>query len=239
MGKRKSSSYSPRGYTKGEMARIKDLVHKDLASIEECVPKDDDAEERGACRFAAEKKRSSKRRNAKKEKPPLTEESHLSVEAKDTEVFLAMASQMIPRFAAGDKVRFEGELDKYGDTSWIYGIIKELIPPGDPRNPLKNLTMMYFMKQLDEEGTISETYVAEDSITGEEVRWWPKKKKGKTVLTISLLSTLHDLDRVGIDTCSAVAVSTEPNEFLFIDDSPKAKKSVSLRGVGGENTAIG
>ncbi len=71
-------------------------------------------------------------------------------------MFLAMASQMIPR---------------YGDTSWIYEIIKELIPPGKPpRKP--NDDVPY------EEGTISETYVAEDSITGEEVSW-PKKKKGK------------------------------------------------------------
>jgi hypothetical protein len=37
------------------MARIKDLVHEDLASIEECVPNDYDAERRGACRFAAKK----------------------------------------------------------------------------------------------------------------------------------------------------------------------------------------
>ena len=77
------------------------------------------------------------------------------------------------------------------------------------------------MHQLDGDRTISDTYVAKDSITGEEVRW-PKKEIGKTVLTISLLSTLHDLDRVGIDTCSAVAVSTEPEDFLFIDDFPEA-----------------
>jgi hypothetical protein len=109
MGKRESSSYSPRGYTKGEVARIKDLAHDDHASIEECVP-NDDAGKRGTCRFAAEKeKRSYKRRNAKKEKPPLTKESHLSIEAKDNEVFVAMAGQMNPRSAVGDNVRFEGE----------------------------------------------------------------------------------------------------------------------------------
>jgi hypothetical protein len=44
---------------------------------------------------------------------------------------------------------------------------------------------------------------------------------------------------VGIDTCSAVAVSTEREDFLFIDDSPEAKDSVTLRGVGGENPVIG
>jgi hypothetical protein len=47
------------------------------------------------------------------------------------------------------------------------------------------------------------------------------------------------MNRVGIDTCSAVAVSTEPEDFLFIDDSPEAKDSVSLRGVGGDNSVVG
>jgi hypothetical protein len=135
--------------------------------------------QKGVARVALPlKKRSSKIRNAKKEKPPLTKESHLSVEAKDTEVPLSMASQMIPRYATGEKVRFEGKLDEYGDMSWINGIIKELIPPGDPRNPLENLTRMYLMHQLDGDRTISGTYVAKDSITGEEVRW-PKKEKRK------------------------------------------------------------
>ena len=59
------------------------------------------------------------------------------------------------------------------------------------------------------------------------------------MLTISLFNALHDLDRLGIDTCSSVAVSTEPDDFLFIDDSPEAKDSVTLRGVGGENPVMG
>ena len=56
---------------------------------------------------------------------------------------------------------------------------------------------------------------------------------------VSLLNTLHDLNYVGIDTCSAVSVSTERKDFAFIDDSLEAKESVILRGVGGENTIIG
>jgi hypothetical protein len=116
--------------------------------------------------------------------------------------------------------------------------VREVIPPGDPRNPLENLRMMYLMIQMDDAGTIFEAFAEERSITDEEVMK-PKSKKGKTVLTISLLNTLHDLDRVGIDTCSAVAVSTDPEDFLFIDDSPETKDSVSLRGVGGDNAVIG
>ncbi len=55
---------------------------------------------------------------------------------------------------------------------------------------------------------------------------------------VSLLNTLHDLSYVGIDTCSAVSVSTERKDFAFVDDSQDARDSI-LRGVGGENTVIG
>ena len=67
------------------------------------------------------------------------------------------------------------------------------------------------------------------------------KKKGKTtlVIKISLANSLHDLDLVGIDTCSAVSVSTEKEDFIFIDESREARDSVSLRGVGGSSSVIG
>ncbi len=52
-------------------------------------------------------------------------------------------------------------------------------------------------------------------------------------------SSLHDLEMVGIDTCSAVSVSTEMSDFLYVDDSPAAKESITLNGVGGANTSIG
>ncbi len=75
-----------------------------------------------------------------------------------------------------DKVRFEGENDEQGEVTWIYGIVREVIPPGDPRNPLENLRMM----QMDDSGTIVEALAEERSITDEEVKR-PKRKKGKTV----------------------------------------------------------
>jgi hypothetical protein len=52
-------------------------------------------------------------------------------------------------------------------------------------------------------------------------------------------NALHDLSLVGIDTCSAVSVSTELEDFLFVDRSEEARDSVTLRGVGGMNPAIG
>ena len=44
---------------------------------------------------------------------------------------------------------------------------------------------------------------------------------------------------VGIDTCSALSVSTRREDFLFLDSSRKAIHSVVLRGVGGSDAKIG
>jgi hypothetical protein len=61
----------------------------------------------------------------------------------------------------------------------------------------------------------------------------------KDAVVLVTNSSLHDLELVGIDTCSAVSVSTEVEDFLYVDDSPEAKESVTLNGVGGANTSIG
>ena len=50
---------------------------------------------------------------------------------------------------------------------------------------------------------------------------------------------LHSMDVVGIDTCSALSVSTELSDFLFLDTSAAARSSVFLRGVGGSDAEIG
>lgn len=44
-------------------------------------------------------------------------------------------------------------------------------------------------------------------------------------------NALHPLDHVGIDTCSARSVSTERDDFLFIDKLEEAVHSVELNGV--------
>jgi hypothetical protein len=68
------------------------------------------------------------------------------------------------------------------------------------------------------------------------------KTKDKDVLTclpISRASPLLPLSCVGIDTCSALSVSTVKRDFSFIDESLAARESVSLRGIGGEQSTIG
>ena len=67
----------------------------------------------------------------------------------------------------------------------------------------------------------------------------PRDPKTTLVVRVSLANALHDLDLVGIDTCSAVSVSTEREDFIFVDESREAKDSVTLRGVGGSSSVIG
>ncbi len=50
---------------------------------------------------------------------------------------------------------------------------------------------------------------------------------------------LHKMEVVGIDTCSALSVSTRREDFLFLDSSREATSSVVLRGVGGSDAKIG
>jgi hypothetical protein len=50
---------------------------------------------------------------------------------------------------------------------------------------------------------------------------------------------LHSMEVVGIDTCSALSVSTREEDFLFLDRSKLATDSVVLRGVGGSDAIIG
>ncbi len=65
----------------------------------------------------------------------------------------------------------------------------------------------------------------------------PRNKRGKDwgdedAVVLVTSASLHDLELVGIDTCSAVSVSAERDDFLYVDNSPAAKDSVTLNEVG-------
>ncbi len=51
--------------------------------------------------------------------------------------------------------------------------------------------------------------------------------------------SLHSMEAVGIDNCSALSMSTREEDFLFLDRSKLATDSVVLRGVGGSDALIG
>ncbi len=67
--------------------------------------------------------------------------------------------------------------------------------------------------------------------------WNMTKRKGghpSTCLPIDA-TQLQRLDCVGIDTCSALSVSSESEDFPFLDEPRAAKESISLRGIGENN----
>ena len=49
---------------------------------------------------------------------------------------------------------------------------------------------------------------------------------------------LHPLDHIGVDSCSAMSVSTERLDFLYLDPSEEAITSVELNGVGGGDSKV-
>ena len=152
------------------------------------------------------------------------------------------AESLVPKFEIGEKVKFASEDGK----EWLYGSISQWILPGDPRNTLDHphVVVMYLIDQVGGRQAQIEEDLIDHTIYGQEnprFRMHPEGKSKKTTLVVrvSLANSLHDLDLVGIDTCSAVSVSTEKEDFIFVDESREARDSVTLRGVGGSSSVIG
>ncbi len=154
------------------------------------------------------------------------------------------AERLVPKFEVGEKVKFASEDGK----EWLHGAICKWILPGDPRNTLDHphVIAMYLIEHHDDQGRICQSQIEEDLIdhtlygqANPRFRLHSKSNKTALVVKISLANSLHDLDLVRIDTCSAVSVSTERDDFLFLDASQGAKDSVTLRGVGGSSSVIG
>ncbi len=162
-------------------------------------------------------------------------------EIEETEARQSEAESLVPKFEVGEKVKFESEDGK----EWLHGTISQWIPPGDPRNPLDHphVVWMYLIRHQDEFGRIYLSQIEEGMISHlidqnlHEGK--PTSSKMTLVVRISLANAFHDLDLVGIDTCSAISVSIEKDDFIFVDNSRDARDSVTLRGVGGSSSVIG
>jgi hypothetical protein len=159
----------------------------------------------------------------------------------DTGALQEKAQKLKPKFRVGEVVRFRAKQEPGEELQpWKRGVVTDKIHPGDPEDlwEVQHFNYLVLSDLLDSRGRMEETVTSEKDM--EALSDFPfVESKKKTVLVISLLNTLHDLNYVGIDTCSAVSVSTERKDFPFIDDSQEARDSVILRGVGGENTVIG
>ena len=73
----------------------------------------------------------------------------------------------------------------------------------------------------------------EGSVFNEE-----SKNRACMVMGSETSGALHPLELIGIDTCSALSVSTEESDFWFLDKSAEARNSVAIRGVGGKASEI-
>ncbi len=159
------------------------------------------------------------------------------------------AARLIPKYEIGEKVRFASD----DGMQWLHGVIRQRILPGFPGNSLDNphVIVMYLIEHRDDQTRVVYSEVGEglidQSLHGQENPRFrrvpkpgsPSDPKTTLVVRVSLAKSLHDLDLVGIGTCSAVSVSTEKEDFIFVDESRTAKDSVTLRGVGGSSSVIG
>ena len=87
---------------------------------------------------------------------------------------------------------------------------------------------------LYEVDTIGATISGREGWIRESMMWKTKGSTKRTVtsLPVSKSKVLHPMNHVGVDTCSAVSVSTEVADFLYLDKSEEARNSLSLNGVG-------
>jgi hypothetical protein len=146
-----------------------------------------------------------------------------------------------PKFRIGKTVLIKPLATLSGGTEpWREGVVTNFIHPR-PTNSwqTQKFSNTVLVDSLVDDGELEEVLVMERKIVAVKDRASCKNGSKKTILVVSLLNILHDLHHVGIDTCSAVSVSTERKDFAFIDESLAAKESDILRGVGGENKVIG
>ena len=114
------------------------------------------------------------------------------------------------------------------------GMITAVIQPGIEGYSLDDGEYLYEIDTIYADNQSNSGWVWEGHI---------KLDKRASSMPISTTSdgagALHPLDYIGIDTCSAMSVSTELSDFLYIDSSQEAITSVELNGVGGSDSLVG
>ena len=132
-------------------------------------------------------------------------------------------------------------IEEQGNEKWHSSRVIGFSYPGLDGHPLQSEGIRYRLLPDKEAG---QTYEIVEKMENELRDWSWARPCLVTRVTSSSESSLKPkpllpLDRVGIDTCSALSVSTESDDYVFIDDTPDAKQSVSLRGIGGEQKIVG
>ncbi len=135
-------------------------------------------------------------------------------------------------FFIGDEVGFCDNKTRVSGA----GFITKITRPGEKGNPYHSHLGQFDpeAEPLYEIDSIAATTPGKKGWVSESMMWRTKGslKRGVTVLPVSASKILHPMNHVGIDTCSAVSVSTERADFLYLDESVEARNSISLNGVG-------
>ena len=132
-------------------------------------------------------------------------------------------------------------IEEVGNEKWHSARVLGWSNPGEGGHPRESQVVRYRLLPDKEKG---QTYLVVERTEDEIRNWsWTRQclaaKASSSSNSRSKPSPLLPLDRVGIDTCSALSVSSRREDFLWLDESRDAKRSVILRGVGGKSAMIG
>ena len=151
-----------------------------------------------------------------------------------------LVNHTIPRkFELGQRVYYY--IEEVGNEKWHSCRIIGYAYPGQDGHPFESDHLLYRLLPDREAGQEYEVeYRSESSLRD----WtWARPcyvtTNNQSSSEESKPTPLVPLDLVGIDTCSALSVSSRAEDFLWLDTSEEAIRSVVLRGVGGDSATIG
>jgi hypothetical protein len=140
---------------------------------------------------------------------------------------------MNPRFRMGQRVFYF--VEELGNEKWHSARVLGITYPGEEDHPFVSEQIRYTLQPDKETGQSYENVKRKEN----ELRDWSWARPCLVTRLKNDKVPLVPLDLVGIDTCSALSVSSRKDDFLWLDTSLEAKRSIILRGVGGESTKIG
>ena len=143
---------------------------------------------------------------------------------------------LIPKYGIRDRVYYY--TSEPGNEKWHSSRVLGFRQPekwrGGSAKPAQR-EICYCLLPDDENGQEYKRVYRNES----ELRKWSWAKPILAITNKTKPAPLVPLDLVGIDTCSALSVSSRREDFLWLDTTSEARRSVILRGVGGESAAIG
>jgi hypothetical protein len=135
-----------------------------------------------------------------------------------------------PKWKVGDNIKYYDARNRFSEG---WGKITAVIQPGIEGYSPNDGEFRYEIDTIYCENQNSSGWVLEQHIK-------PVVKRAAMPVTNGAEgNALHPLDYIGVDTCSALSVSTERGDFLYLDKSEAAVQSVSLGGIGGNESKVG